>query len=98
MVKLILASLLLLMLTACGMHTVKQTKIQLLPTAPPDSLILDCPIDEPPSLTGFYELDVPIMVKAWISQTLNLGICNVDKQGLREWKENLKKISKDGGS
>lgn len=76
----------------------KQTKVQLQPIVPPSSLLQDCPVDKPPELTGLYQLDVPILVKAWVGQTLNLGKCSVDKQELREWKKKVQVISKNGGS
>lgn len=78
------------------MHIVKPAPTQQQSAVPPDSLLLDCKVDQPPELTGFPQLDEVILVKAWISQTLNLGICNVDKKGSREWKQKVQKIESGG--
>lgn len=56
--------------------------------APPDSLLIDCPIDKPPS-----SLDKPALVNAWNSQTINLGNCNVKLGELREWKTKTSKVN-----
>lgn len=54
-------------------------------SAPPDALIQDCLVDEPPTT-----LDKYVLVQAWNNQTLNLAKCNADKRGLREWKAGVK--------
>lgn len=59
--------------------------------APPDSLLIPCTIDKPPS-----DLSKPNLVKAWISQTTNLGDCNEQLQGIRTWKRNI--LEKDIGN
>lgn len=68
------------------MRTVQPTKATVL--APPDSLLINCVIDRPPPDTM-----TDTMVKAWVSQTINLGNCNVTKEELRQWKEKTLKVS-----
>jgi len=43
-------------------------------------------MDKPPS-----DLSKPTLVKAWISQTSNLGDCNTQLQGIRIWKQTMLK-------
>lgn len=79
----------LLILTACGMRIAKPSKTTVL--APPDSLLINCTIDKPPPATATDEL-----VKAWISQTINLANCNITKEELRQWKSRALKASGAG--
>ena len=87
MVRLVTLLLTLFMLTACGMRTVKPS--QVVTAVPPDSLLQDCPVDEPPK-----DLTKPTLVKAWNNQTINLADCNNDKGKLREWKAAILKMLK----
>lgn len=57
---------------------------------PPDSLLIDCPIDKPPA-----DLQTPTLVNAWNAQTINLGNCNVKLGELREWKTKAKKVKSE---
>ena len=59
---------------------------------PPDALIQDCPVDEPPT-----SLDKYLLVQAWNNQTLNLAKCSTNLRELREWKKEVQKVEGDKG-
>lgn len=85
MARLVMLLPMLLMLTACGMRTVKPSQVQVV--VPPDSLLQDCPVSEPPN-----NLLKASLVNAWDDQTINLAICNNNMGKLREWKATILKI------
>lgn len=58
--------------------------------APPDSLLIDCPVDKPPE-----DMSKGSLVNAWNNQTINLGNCNVKLGELRTWKTKAKKVSSE---
>ncbi len=55
-------------------------------TVPPDTLLIECPINPPPD-----NLEKDSLVKAWNSQTANLGACNNQIEGIKEWKKEVQK-------
>lgn len=88
--------LLALMLSACGL-TQPQVKYDTTVLVPQDNLLQDCPVAAPPNKEEFQLLtsdeQVQSISKAYNQQTLNVGLCNKDKQGLRYWKkEELEKV------
>ena len=104
-IRLTLALPLVLLISACGQHIVKPPKTVVL--APPSALTEDCKVDAPPALKiSSKNSDSPdqlikmlvdnihVLVKAWNSQTLNVGNCNKDKKGIRDWKTQTTSILK----
>lgn len=61
------------------MRTVKPVP-NLPQTAPPSNLTTECTIDKPPT-----DLSKDSLVKAWDSQTMNVGDCNNKNAALRDW-------------
>ena len=55
--------------------------------APPDNLTILCSIDKPPK-----DLSKDSLVKAWTSQTINLGNCNKQVKGIKEWKQKVLEV------
>src|SRR3546814_11533334 len=85
MARLVIPLLMLLTSTACGTHTVKPSQVVIV--VPPDSLLLDCPVNEPPK-----DLLKPTLVKGWHDKTINLAICNNNMGKLSEWTTTILKI------
>ena len=52
-------------------------------------LLIPCDINPPPS-----SLDKDVLIKAWVVQTSNLGACNEQLQGIREWNERMSSVEK----
>lgn len=65
--------------------------------APQDNLLQDCPVEPPPKRDSFIAMTkdekIDALSGAYNQQTVNVGLCNKDKKGLRTWKaEELKRI------
>lgn len=58
---------------------------------PSDSLLEDCQISPPPTLTGNAEKDKLLLASAWSLQTGNIGKCNQKIRTLKTWKINTAK-------
>jgi uncharacterized protein YcfL len=88
--KALTASLLAFALSACGTQEVV-VKHDTLVLAPQDSLLLDCPVTAPPTKAEYEAMTAKEKEKAlsvvFNQQTINLGLCNKDKAGLRAWKK-----------
>lgn len=89
----------LLTLTGCATKVeyrdVIVEKVKTLVIAPPDHLMADCRITQPPGkdyITKSYPEKETILVNFAAQQTLNLGECNKDKAALRKWKSDQSEI------
>ena len=65
---------------------------------PPDSLLQDCPIEEPPAIATFVNA-IPkerekMLIDHSSKQIKNIGTCNVSKKQIREWKQKQKDLYK----
>lgn len=89
-IKLWFALLFALALSACKTAPVV-TKHDTVVLAPQDTLLLDCPVATPPNKDEYVTMtdkEKEKAMAAWgMQQTLNLGLCNKDKGGLRKWKQ-----------
>ena len=60
---------------------------------PPDSLLSDCGVDQPPDILGKSAEDQRnLLVEAWVDQTFNIHACTADKQALRRWKAEQEEV------
>jgi len=68
---------------------------------PEDVQLQDCPVEPPPEEKAFLAMDkdekIVTLSKAYKSQTLNVGECNIDKRNLRLWKKKqLDRVGRNG--
>lgn len=85
----ILASLALL--AGCAGQPAKpQVRYQNVLIAPDDVLLQDCPVAQPPDVDAYVKADwsgkEKMLTDMLQLSTENLIVCNVSKQGLRDWK------------
>jgi hypothetical protein len=102
MLRFFLALLMGLLLVGCA-HD-KEIVIQTKPIFPPNNLLQDCPVEAPPSREVYKAAGVDttreqaaakreeLLMEFGGKQTKNVGKCNADKKGLREWKAQQEKI------
>lgn len=73
---------------------VTKTNVEL--RLPPDILLKDCPVEKPPLPKDYVTKPASekeaMLTEYGVKQTLNLGKCNDDKAGLRQWKDEQLKL------
>lgn len=93
--KLLVVLLVLMTLWGCG-HKPPIVQYRTIAVYPPDPLLEDCAIDEPPSPASYVELEWTDKEKVLIAYgqagIKNTSVCNVDKKKLRDWKKEQKAL------
>lgn len=86
------------LLVGCGTKTIYVDKIQYVIKTPPEHLLKDCKIEQPPEPVGFVQLSDEdrelALTKLNGKHYKNLELCNVDKKSLRVWTEEQKVLEK----
>lgn len=90
-----LLALIGLTLTACSSapkeKEVVVTEAKVITRLPPDELLKNCAIAQPPDAKTYATKDYAekekLLVEFAAKQTFNLGECNKDKAALRRWKK-----------
>ncbi len=63
---------------------------------PPENLIQDCPLQEPPNNEDYLAADWPgkenLLIKAYSASIEKTILCNVNSQKLRDWKQQQQKV------
>jgi len=95
MYKVIIAILVAISLTGCGLLPTK-TEYSTKVLTPDDNMIMDCNITEPPSKADYAaatQKEREIILTKYINNLLNYKIvCNKRLQRVREWKVDVLKI------
>jgi hypothetical protein len=86
------------LLVGCGTKTVYVDKVQYIIKTPPESLLKDCKIEQPPDPVGFVQMSdedrETELTKLVAIHNKNLSLCNTDKRGLRAWTQEQKVLEK----
>lgn len=87
----------LALLAGCGTTQEPTTVYRTVTLSPQDNLLQDCPVEPPPKKDLFVAMSkdekIEALSGAYNQQTVNVGLCNKDKKGLRTWKaEEIKRI------
>jgi hypothetical protein len=85
-----------LSVAGCGGTPVLDTRYQTFLPDLPAILVADCPITPPPQRDVYATADEQgkeqLLSAAYTAQTNNLGSCNQDKAGIRNWYKQQKAI------
>lgn len=86
------------LLVGCGTKIVYVDKLQYVIKTPPESLLKDCPIEQPPEPAAFVKMEPEDreteLARLSAAQYKNLAVCNTDKRKLRAWSQEQKALEK----
>jgi len=80
-----------LLIMICLFMTACTSNVKSIIILPSDSMLQECQVSPPPTLTGNSEKDKLLLASAWSLQTGNLGKCNQKLRTLKTWKTNTAK-------
>lgn len=81
----------ILLIAVCLLMTACTSNVKSMIILPTDSMLQECQVSPPPTLTGNPEKDKLLLASAWSLQTGNLGKCNQKLRTLKTWKINTAK-------
>lgn len=86
------------LLVGCGTKIVYVDKIEYIIKTPPDGLLKDCKIEQPPEPVAFVQMSEEEreieLTKLVAKHQTNLALCNADKRSLRSWSQEQKALEK----
>jgi hypothetical protein len=97
-VRFLIIAAVVLLLTGCP-ATAPIIQYRNVLVSPPDSLLQDCKVEEPPERQRYMQSDWPdkekLLTENIRGHIKNGAVCNVDKASLRRWKVEQEQIYKD---